>query len=379
MRLMHLSADYPDPLVPGKTRAIHNLLSLVPEVEHRVWSLNRVGWRAGIHAMDFADTVGTNHRAVAYGAPPRGVLLATFLSRLAAWIAADLKRVRFRPDAIHAHKVSVEGLVGLALAERLGCPLILSAQGDSDTKILGLRPDLRARWQAVWQRAVVVLPFAPWTADRLSALLGPRPGPVTLLPCPAVQDETVLAPRPVGPLFRTGLHLASAMRKNMPAVFKALGVASATVPGITLEIAGGGSAAAFAALAALAERHAPGRVQFVGAVPNAEMGSFLNGACAMLLPSRRESFGMISTEALFAGTPCLISQGWGIDGYLPDGHVTVSVPAEDPTAITEAILRLVNEEQAFKTRLSAFAAEGGLDQFRRAAIGTTYRHVLEAL
>jgi glycosyltransferase involved in cell wall biosynthesis len=169
------------------------------------------------------------------------------------------------------------------------------------------------------------------------------------------------------------------MRKNMPAVFRALGEVSAQVPDIRLEIAGGGSAEAFAALAALAERHAPSRVHFVGAVPNAEIGSFLNGACAMVLPSRRETFGMIAAEALFAGTPCLISRGWGIDGYFPDGAISLSVEGDDEAALAAALVRLVMEEDAFKARLAACQAEGGLDLFRRTSIAATYRNALNRL
>jgi hypothetical protein len=37
MRVLHISADFPDPLVPAKTRAIANLLDLAPEHEHRGW------------------------------------------------------------------------------------------------------------------------------------------------------------------------------------------------------------------------------------------------------------------------------------------------------------------------------------------------------
>ena len=42
MLILHLSADFPDPFVPGKTRAVSNLLDLVPEHDHEVYSLNRV-------------------------------------------------------------------------------------------------------------------------------------------------------------------------------------------------------------------------------------------------------------------------------------------------------------------------------------------------
>ncbi len=137
--ILHLSADYPDPLMAQKTRAVANLIALVPEHAHHVYSLNRIGWRAGIRALDFADEAGEGHRAVAYGAPPKGLFLKRYLDRLADWLADDLVRRGLRPDLVHAHKLSSEGLVGAVLARRLGVPLAISVQGNTDLKVIGAR------------------------------------------------------------------------------------------------------------------------------------------------------------------------------------------------------------------------------------------------
>ena len=377
MRLLHLSADYPDPLSPSKTKAVANLLGLAPECEHRVYSLNRIGWRDGIHALNFSDANGELHRAVAYGAPARGLLLRTFLDRLSAWILDDLGGLR--PDAIHAHKLSVEGIVGLHLAQHFGAPLLVSLQGDSDLKIVGARRDLRSLYRRIWVEAAVAFPFAPWTATRIAEMLGPRRGPVAFLPCPAAQEETIASPRIAGPLFRTVFHLASARRKNADGLIRAVGLATREVPDIRLEIIGGGEPAAFASLARLAETVAPGKVRFLGTAPNERVGELLNGACAMPLISHRESYGMVFAEALLAGAPCLIPRGWGIDGYLPDGEVTLSAAPEDIAGIAEALTRLAREERAFKERLAARLAEGGLDFLRRDAIARTYVEALRSV
>lgn len=374
MRLLHLSADYPDPLAPSKTKAVANLLGLAPGHEHRVYALNRVGWRDGIQALAFADGNGAHHRAVAYGAPGRGILLKTFLDRLALWMLDDLGG--FVPDAIHAHKLSVEGIVGLRLARRFGVPLLVSLQGDSDLKIVGARRDLRGLYRRIWMEAAVALPFAPWTAERMAAMLGDRSGPVALLPCPAARDETILPPRTVGPLFRTVFHLDSARRKNADGLIRAIGLAAREAPDIALEIIGGGDPAAFAALAGLAEAVAPGRVRFLGTAPNDRVGGLLNGACALPLVSHRESYGMVFAEALFAGAPCLIPRGWGIDGYLPEGEVTIAAASDDVAGMAAALVRLAREEQSFKARLSALSAVGGLDVLRRGSIARTYAEAL---
>lgn len=366
-RILHISADYPDPLVPGKTRAVSNLLSLAASDEHKVYSINRVGWRSGIHALDFGDGC----RAVAYGAPPKGLFLARFLDLLADWIAEDVAASGFTPDLVHAHKLSVEGLVGERLAGRFGVPLVVSVQGDSDLKIVGAKRDLRPRYRRIWRAAAVVFPFAPWAAERLEALLGPRDAPVRMLPCPGGSD-TVLPPRIAGPVFRTAFHLASYRRKNAEALIRAAGLAAREVPDLRLEVIGGGDAAAFARLSDCADGAAPGRVRFLGALPHGEIPALLNVACGFPLVSRRESFGMVFAEALLGGCPVLIPRGWGIDGYLEDDFVVVADPA-DEAEIAAGLVRLARDEAQIKRRLAEFTERGGLDFLRRESIAQVYR------
>lgn len=377
LRVLHVSADYPDPLAPAKTRAVANLLALVPEHAHKVYSLNRVGWRLGVHALDFADAAGAAHRALAYGAPPKGMLLAARLDRVADWILADARAAGFIPDVIHAHKLSMEGLVGERLADAFDAPLILSIQGNSDLRIVGARPDLRSRWRRIWRRATVALPFAPWAAQGLEALLGPRPGPTRPLPCPGPADA-LIAPRATGPVIRTAFNLSGAANKNAAGLIRAVALAAREAPGIALEIIGGGDPQAFAALDALASSTAPGRVRFLGPAPQGEIQTLFNDACAFAMVSHRESYGMVYAEALLAGAPCLISRGRGFDGYFPDGDILLAVDPADDAAIAAALARLVLEQDAFKARLAARGAAGDLDILRRPAIAATYRAALAA-
>ncbi|QIE55567.1 glycosyltransferase family 4 protein [Pikeienuella piscinae] len=377
MRILHISADYPDPLFPAKTRAIANLLKLTEGHEHRVVSLNRIGWRNGIAALDFADAAGAAHRAVAYGAPPKGVLMKHYLDRLTDWIAADCEAAGFTPDLVHAHKLSVEGPVGWALARRWGKPFAVSIQGDSDLRIIGVKRALRPLYARIWREAVVVFPFAPWAAARLEQRLGARDGPVRTLPCPGLA-EARLAPQTGPPVIVSAFHFASADRKNAAALIRAIGKAGAEIPDISLDIAGGGDPAAFARLAALAQEAAPGRVRFLGAVPNTDMQRRFNAACGFALVSRRESFGMVFSEALLAGAPCLIPRGWGVDGYFDEGSVVISADPNDETEIADGLVRLVREQVELKARLAALGEEGGLDFLRGPAIRDRYLAAIEA-
>lgn len=378
MRILHISADYPDPLQPAKTKAVANLLALAPGHEHRMVSINRVGWRLGVEALSFRDDAGEGHRAVAYGAPPKGVLMHSRLLRLAAWIAADCEAAGFAPDLIHAHKLSVEGLVAFDLAVRWGAPFAVSVQGDSDLAITGAKRSLRPLYDRIWKEASLAFPFAPWARDRLDARLGRREGATVLLPCPGPADA-LLPPVEAPPVIVTAFHFASAGRKNVAALIRAVGRAAASEPEVRLDVIGGGDPAAFARLAALARDVAPERVRFLGALPHGEVQKRFNAACGFALVSKRESFGMVFAEALLAGAPCLIPRGWGIDGYLEEGSAVISADSGNEAEIAAGLVRLVREQATLKARLAALGASGALDLFRRDRIAAAYRDALEGL
>ena len=382
MRILHLSADYPDPLRPQKTRAIANLLLLVPEHEHRVVSLNRQGgfvapaaWLEAAEARPFTDHSG-QHWAVSYRAPPKGLFHKRFLCRTADQVEELVAHAGFTPDLVHAHKLSVEGIIARPLAERLGVPLLLSVQGNTDLKIVRARPDLRRVYRQIWHAAAVVLPFAPWAGAALERLLGRRSSPVSPLPCPTSAD-LLLAPRPTSvnsdPVVVSAFNLSEARNKNAVRLIRAAARAAADVPGLRLEILGAGDPGP---LREMAERALPGRVTFPGPVPQGEIQARFNRAAAFALVSHRESFGMVFAEALLAGTPCLYPRGRAIEGYLPEGGVVLGANPRNRSEIAAELVRLVRDEPAFKRRLQALQQSGGLDFFRRPAISQSYREAL---
>lgn len=377
MRILHLSADYPDTLNASKTQAVFNLLQLAPIHAHRVYSLNRTHWRDLLTATDFADANGTHHRAIRYPALPKGFLHHSYLTRLADWIAQDCEARGFRPDLVHAHKLTIEGIAGQQIARCLNIPLIISAQGNTDLKVIRAKPGLRHVFADIWQNADIALPFAPWTRDALDHRLGKRSRQVHMLPCPGPSDK-IISPTPAPPVIRTAFHLADHRNKNALRLMKAIGLAAQARPDLLLEIIGGGNSRGRKVLEHQAQRHAKGHVRFLGPIPNTQMQALLNSSAAFALVSHRESFGMVFAEALLAGTPCLIPRGRAIDGYLPEGEVTLSADPGNTAEMACKLLRLVQEQQAFKTRLRQYQDAGKLDFLRQPAIAETYATALEA-
>lgn len=374
MRILHITADYPDPLDNLKPTAISNLLSLADNHENRVVSINRIGWRSGIYAIDFADRNGPRHRAVVYPGMPKGLRFRHYLAALAEWIIADCRAAGFVPDLIQAHKLTVEGTVGRQVAAALGVPYALSIQGNTDLKILKARPDLQQHFHGIWHGATVVFPFAVWARRGIESRLGERKGPTIQMPCPGPAD-TMMAPEVTEkPVLRTAFNLHAAGVKNATGLIKGAGEAARQVPGLTLEIIGAGDAQQFSLLNMLAERVAPpGAVRFLGHVPNQQVQKLFHEAAAYVMVSNRESFGLVFSEALLAGTPCLYPHGQGIDGYFEDGGFVLGAYAKDTGSIAAGMVRLVKEQAAFKERLGRAMQNGELDILTQSNIRAKYQ------
>lgn len=377
LSVLHLSADFPDPLSPGKTRAVAGLLELVPQHDHWVYALNRVRRSGTIAALPFGPERGDGpaHRAITYPGLPFGMRMAHALSRLSRWIIADLEARGLRPNLVHAHKLSVEGLVAEPVARHFGVPLIVSCQGNSDIKILSAKPGLRADWRRIWHGAAHVLPFAPWTASALSDLLGTRTGPLDMFPCPTLADQ-IIVPRETGPMVRTAFRLDEHRNKQVATLVRACALAARCIPDLRLEIAGTGSPKAFAHLDALIRPYGS-IARLTGPIAHGDMQAFWNGAACMAMPSRRESYGMVYAEALLSGCPVIHAHGAGIDGYFPDALFAQPVPVGDAETLARRITYAIRSQSLVKMLLAHAQERGDLDHLRRAAIADLYRAVLE--
>lgn len=369
--ILHCLSDYPDPIGPATAASLRVLAATTHALTHNVYSFRRAGWRGDITSVTFDDAAGQGHRAMVYGALPKGLEFSKKMDLLAKWIIADAQARGLKPDLVHAHKLTLDGLVGAQVAAHFGVPLVVTIQANTDVRIIDTRRDLRAAFTDIWQKAVVALPFSPIAVDLLTKRLGPRQGPTPILPCPP-GSNTVLAPvvRAAGsaPRIVTAFHLEHWKNKNIRALFQAL----RDVPEAHLDLIGGGHPESFLRLSQMAEDVVPGRVHMLGNCPAAQVQACMNGATAFALLSHRESYGMVYAEALLAGTPCLHSKGRGFDGMFEDGTLTLGADPSDVAAITAALRRLIEEEDAFKARIRTAQDTGQLDILQAHTISETY-------
>jgi glycosyltransferase involved in cell wall biosynthesis len=371
--ILHISADFPDPLSPAKTSAVQKLVSRTKGYRHIVYSLNRVSWSWRIAALDF----GPDQRALAYGAPPRGLFLETRLERVADFILDDLKRRAIEVDAIHLHKLSIEGLVGLKVAHALKRPFLVNVWGDSDLKILSVRRDLAMKWKAVLAEADRIVCCTPWTLDKIDRLYPIDRSKAVIIPYIVQNEDFVPSPVVAEPRCVSVFHLDSYRRKNFELLMKAIVNLSKSRPGIKLDVYGGGSAKALLVLDEMIR--SAGAAAFVslnGPITADALGETLRGYAAFLMPSRRETFGMVFIEALFAGLPVLHPRGWGVDGFFEPDAIGYAC---DPTRLEDietGVERLLSQQEAFKGRIKTLHERGDFERFKAERIVEAYRAVL---
>lgn len=385
-RVLHISADFPDPIVPHKTPVIARLIELVEDrYDHRVFSLNRkmrspvqvaailAGkaspvQEAGIKPFDRGE-------GLAYHAPPRGLLHAAMLDKLADWIAQRLNDRDAVPDLVIGHKLTVEGILAQRLAERFGIPYALTIQGNTDQKILAFRPDLARRFGTIYHGAATVFCFAPWALSAVERHLGERARPALVMPCPTVHD-TIMAPRVNGSDVISVFHLRNHAIKNLTGLVAAARALAAAGQPCSLQIYGGGTPEETAACTAIIG-DVPG-IALMGPRTQDELGPIMNSAIAFVLPSRRESFGLVFVEALFSGLPIIYPKGASIDGYFDGLPFAIGVDARNTGEITQSIRTVMGQEQALKAALAQWQAAGGLERFTRAAIADTFTQGIDA-
>jgi glycosyltransferase involved in cell wall biosynthesis len=315
--------------------------------------------------------VGTSHRGLWIPRPP----MTTYRG---AWLFAQawLQLAAARSDVAAVHVSDPNALLVLPGRHMLTTvhDLIPLREGMLTRRVvqrLGYR-----RYLDALRRADTLFAVSPQTAAEVAALTG-RP-----------VDEVIVA--------RVGISAPAAGHSFAPAAMphflyiggpdrhKNLGVlldAMAALPGITerLIIAGQWTRRQRLSLSRDLERRGlNGRVVHVGFVPTGELERLVRGATAVVMPSRREGFGLPVAEAMARGVP-VVHSDIEVLRAVSDGAALTFDP-DDPGQLAAALRRLSEtpslREELVAAGLRRAAGMGWedsirvtLDAYRRAISG----------
>lgn len=385
--VLHISADFPDAVSDAKPQVVRRLLELTAHAfDHRAISINRRSPDAwsfagqlvsnGLRpAANVAWHDGDSCFSLTYDAPAKGLFHKRMLHTLGDSIVAKLRDAP-RPALVVGHKLSIEGLVAERIARHFGVPFALVIQGNSDGRILAARPDLARDLQRLFHGASVVFAYTPWSLRLFERKFGARAGPALLLPCPTPLDQTRAPQLTDRPQFVTAFHLRNRKVKNLAGMAKAMRVLAKDGARATLEVIGGGDDADVTACEKIV-RTTPS-VGLLGHREPAELPPLFNRATGFILPSLRESFGLVFVEALFAGTPIIYPRGTAVDGWFDGVPFALPVDPHDPRAIAGAMQRLIETQSEAKAALREWQGSTQARQFTRAAIGQVFTSGLRA-
>lgn len=294
--------------------------------------------RAGVerlrsHGLD-VDVVAPSsfrHFGIAYGdgipanlraQPWRIALLPLFLLSY----ARAARRATRGADVVHAHWLP-SALAGLAT----GKPLVVQLWG-SDVELARRAPWLARR---LLRRARVVVCGSTALAEAARSL-GARD--VHVIPSAVDAPAEVGAPdEPPHVLYVGRLAEEKGVRELVEAAH-----------GLPLVVVGDGPLR-------------PIVPQTQGYVPPSELGSYYDRAAVVVVPSRREGYGMTAREAMAHGRPVVATAVGGLVDAIEDGVNGLLVPAGDVAALRRALERLLGDA-GLRRRLGIAARTRALDR-----------------
>lgn len=221
----------------------------------------------------------------------------TSFSLLAAKKIVELHE-RFKFDIFHAHFVGTTSYAGVLAGKKTGVPLVVTAHG-SDLDFMSKLPLGRYFVKKSLMEASVVVAVSHYLAKKALSL---GAGNVCVVP------NGIKALHPY-PLRQEYITFIGALREyKNPGLIIELARA---FPGERFLIAGDGP------LRKILEASAPSNVRFLGY--RRDIDRILSQSKVLILPSRREGFGLVVLEANSLGVPAVGSTAGGIPELIRDG------------------------------------------------------------
>ncbi|MGH3415356.1 MAG: glycosyltransferase [Actinocrinis sp.] len=214
----------------------------------------------------------------------------------------------FDADVVHGHV----GIYGGWLALRFARPdarVVVSEHASFLGKILG-QPRSRAKYAQVMERADAFLCVSEGLRKQLVEAFPAHAGKISVLPNAVDIEAMPLRPEPVAALHRWIYVGKVVAAKGVAELVEAFALAGRDEPELRLTILGDGLLVP-QLKARAAELGVTERVEFHDAVPPEQVFEFMHAHDLLVHPSKSETFGMTTVEAVAAGLPVLVTRCGG--------------------------------------------------------------------
>ena len=305
--------------------------------------------------------------------------------RIAVGLPAAIRRniEAFAPDIFHLSAPDLLGHGALKLAKRMDAPVVASLHTLFETYLdyyaLGwLRPVVEAQLRSFYADCDLVMAPSPVIAARMEAEgLGGR----MRLWARGV-DGQLFNPLRRDLAWRRSQGIADGeatvaffgrlvMEKGLGVFADAIERVLAVRPGVKVLVIGDGPARTWL------EERLPQAV-FTGFLTGADLARALSSADIMLNPSKTETFGNVTLEAMAAGLAVVGADAPYHHALLRHGHTGLLAPATDAEAYAAAVLLLVDDEGKRRAMGQAARNASGAYQWSQVLAGVVdvYREAL---
>lgn len=379
--ILHLTYDLRDRYDKPPTPAVRNLI----DASKRISIPNTIDlFRATKLASEKCVSLGGKSIQIDSFGLPLGFLLSCGLTRAYRKIevAIQQKLIDIRKiDIIHAHKLTYEGYIGNLLSRHYEVPLWISLR-QTDLFVLKYRPDLRYRYRGILSRCHTVFYIVPAIIKPMRKLLGERffrsCVEEKLIFLPNIVERKVLntSNRHEKKVLLTVLRMTKkvVIRKNLKKLLRGLYEIKIDRP--VLNIIGDGDyldkVKSWVIRFGL-EKY----VNFLGTMPNRELDQCFRDACAFVLPSHSETFGLVYAESLLNNTPIMYSLGTGFDGLFE--NVGVAVNPRSVLSIKNGLVDIVQRAEFYRSNIERLTERGGLKIFSSDSVMARYKNAIERI
>lgn len=244
-------------------------------------------------------------------------------------------------DILHAHTLFTNGYAAYRVHRKYGIPYIVAVRNTDVNTFFKYMIHLRGLGNRILAAAKAVVFLSPAYRDRvLDTYVRPALRQ-------KIAEKSFCIPNGIDPFW----HRHAAVQKSVPAAIKVLYAGAVdqnknvgiTLAALELLRAQGhkvfftvvGEARDEELVRALRSRDF---VLMVDRVNKETLIGFYRQNQVFVMPSLRETFGLVYAEALSQGVPVLYTAGQGFDGQFPPGQVGYPVDPRDPADIAQKIL-----------------------------------------